>query len=93
MITGLFETHIEVSNLENAMSFYEEVLSLQLGRKEEDRRIAFYWIGSPGQAMLGLWEKQLVHARHFAFQCDVDWILHESVDFLRKKGLDPYNFL
>lgn len=93
MITGLFETHIEVSNLEKAMQFYEEILGLQPGRKEEERRIAFYWIAKHGQAMLGLWEKPQVHPRHFAFQCHADWILHESVAFLQSKGLQPYNFL
>jgi lactoylglutathione lyase len=93
MITTLFETHIEVSNLEKAMQFYQETLGLQLGMKEEARRIAFYWIGEPGNAMLGLWEVPKVHTRHFAFQCKADWILNESVHFLESRGLRPYNFL
>jgi len=31
LITGLFETHLRVANLERSMHFYEEVLGLQLG--------------------------------------------------------------
>jgi lactoylglutathione lyase len=93
MIIGLFETHIEVSNLEKAMQFYEGVLGLQLGLKDTARRIAFYWITNAGKAMLGLWEKAQVHQQHFAFQCEADWILNESVNFLRSKQLQPYNFL
>ena len=57
MITGLFETHINVTNLEASMEFYEKTLGLELGEKEEGRRAAFYWIGGHGEAMLGLWEK------------------------------------
>ena len=68
MITGLFETHINVENLEHSMQFYEEVLGLELGRKEEDRQVAFYWLGGHGEAMLGLWEKpveQVVQQQDF----------------------------
>jgi hypothetical protein len=35
------------------MHFYEQVLGLELGRFEENRRVAFYWIGKRGEAMLG----------------------------------------
>ncbi len=31
MITGLFETHINVANLERSMAFYEKVLGLEHG--------------------------------------------------------------
>lgn len=55
MITGLFETHIEVAGLETAMTFYSRLPGLILAHSETKRRIAFYWIGQPGEAMLGLW--------------------------------------
>jgi catechol-2,3-dioxygenase len=44
-ITGLFETHLQVRNLERSMEFYDKVLGLELGLKEESRRVAIYWIG------------------------------------------------
>ena len=53
IITGLFETHIKVRNLERAMTFYEDVIGLKLGTFEPNRGLAIYWI-IKGQAMLGL---------------------------------------
>ena len=45
--------------------------------------------------MLGLWEKpkEEIDVRHFAFQCDWDWILNESVSFLKANNLNFWNFL
>ena len=95
MIKGLYETHLEVSNLENATAFYRDTLDLELALVEEKRRIAFFWIGKTKEFMLGLWEKkdEPVHTRHFAFRCSPDDILNKSVDWLKQKGLQPYNFL
>src|SRR5258708_39987679 len=56
-ITGLFETHLRVRNLERSMEFYEKILGLELGMKEQARRVAFYWIGGRGKTALGLLEK------------------------------------
>ncbi|WP_407572912.1 VOC family protein [Deinococcus altitudinis] len=94
MIQGLFETHINVVNLERAMTFYGDVLGLRLGRLEEDRRVAFYWVGGEGEAMLGLWEKPAaqVTGQHFAFRCGLGDMLHAS-EFLRDRGLQGRNFL
>jgi Glyoxalase/Bleomycin resistance protein/Dioxygenase superfamily. len=40
--TGLFETHLQVKNLERSAEFYEKILGLELGMKEQERRVAFY---------------------------------------------------
>lgn len=48
MICGLFETHINVTDLARSMEFCGSVLGLELGRKEEARRVSFYWLGSRG---------------------------------------------
>ncbi|MBB5634383.1 catechol 2,3-dioxygenase-like lactoylglutathione lyase family enzyme [Pedobacter cryoconitis] len=95
MITGLYETHIYVENLQNSIAFYKNILGLEQCRYEEDRKIAFFWIGKPQEAMLGLWEKPKneIDKRHFAFRCDKEYILNESVDFLKAHDLKPYNFL
>lgn len=95
MIKGLFETHIYVSDLERSIDFYSNVLGLTQCHYEEERRIAFFWIGKPQEAMLGIWEKPKdeIDIRHFAFRCDVDDVLHKSVPFLESKSLQPYNFL
>ena len=94
MIKGLYETHVQVSDLENAIKFYTEILGLEFAHKEENRRIAFLWIGKNKESMLGLWEqKENLQTRHFAFTADKEDILNYSVEFLRTKNLTPYNFL
>lgn len=95
MIKGLFETHLFVENLETSIDFYKNVLKLEQCHFEEERRAAFFWIGKPKEAMLGLWEKPKseIEKRHFAFSCDKDFILNQATDFLKEQGLKPYNFL
>lgn len=94
MITGLYETHVQVSNLEEAIRFYTEVLGLELAYRDETRPIAFLWIGKNKESMLGLWEqRENLQTRHFAFTADKEDILNYSVDFLKNKDLKPYNFL
>ena len=95
MIKGLFETHLFVESLERSVNFYKNVLGLQQCYYEEERRAAFFWIGKPKQAMLGLWEKpkEEIDIRHFAFSCDVEDVLNTSVNFLKERNLKPYNFL
>ena len=95
MITGLYETHIFVENLERSIQFYKEVLGLKQCYFEEERRTAFFWIGKPKEAMLGLWEKpkEQIDKRHFAFRCDKEFILNNATEFLKSHKLQPYNFL
>jgi len=95
MIKGLFETHIFVEDLERSIDFYKNVLGLTPCNYTDERRIAFFWIGEPKTAMLGLWEKPKaqIDSRHFAFKCDVDDVLNKSVSFLKAANLQPYNFL
>lgn len=95
MITGLFETHLFVENLARSIDFYKNILQLELCYFEEERRAAFFWIGKPKEAMLGLWEKskEEIDKRHFAFRCETDFILNNASTFLTNKDLTPYNFL
>lgn len=95
MITGLYETHIYVEDLERSIAFYKNVLGLEQCHYDENRQIAFFWVGKPKEAMLGLWEKpkEEIDRRHFAFRCNKDFILNNASDFLEREGLNPYNFL
>ncbi len=95
MIKGLYETHLFVENLENSIDFYKNILGLEQCYLEEERRVAFFWIGKPKEAMLGLWEKpkEEICKLHVAFRCDVDDILYKSARFLKERNLKPYNFL
>lgn len=95
MIKGLYETHLFVENLEISIDFYTNILGLKQCRFNPDRRLAFFWIGKDKQAMLGLWEKpkEEIDQRHFAFECDPEWIVNESVSFLKSHNLNFWNFL
>ncbi len=95
MVKGLFETHIDVENLEASVDFYKNVMGLTPCYFDDSRRIAFFWVGPPKGAMLGLWEKpkEQICVRHFAFSSDEDDILNKSVSFLQQHNLKPYNFL
>src|ERR1700733_8225683 len=95
MITGLFETHIEVSNLEESMTFYSRLPGILLAHLEKKRRIAFFWLGKPGEAMLGLWKmtERPVAPRHFAFRCAAEYFTENAAVFLAQNGLEGYNFL
>lgn len=95
MIDGLFETHLNVTNLDRSVAFYRDVLGLDLGRYENERRAAFFWIGGHGQAMLGLWEQppERVLPQHFAFRGTIEDVLKRSAAWLSERGLPCHNFL
>ena len=94
MITGLFESHIQVSSLETSMKFYSALPGLELATIDQKRRIAFYWMGQRGEAMLGLWENKGDFApQHFAFRSEIDFILKEAVPTLNRMNIECYNFL
>jgi catechol 2,3-dioxygenase-like lactoylglutathione lyase family enzyme len=95
MIKGLYETHLFVEDLERSIAFYSNVIGLKQCRFGAERRTAFFWIGEDKQAMLGLWEKpkDQIDIRHFAFECEPDWILNESVRFLQSHNIKCWNFL
>jgi catechol-2,3-dioxygenase len=95
MIEGIYETHINVENLERSVRFYKDTLGLLQCYYSETRRIAFFWVGKPKEYMLGLWEKPKneIVIMHFAFRCDADDLLKRSVEFLKSRNLKPYNFL
>jgi lactoylglutathione lyase len=95
MINGLFETHINVRDLERSIAFYRDVMGLEMGTRDDNRRVAFLWMGGRGESMLGLWEKppEQVVQQHFAFRATVDDVLAKSVTWLDQRGLVCHNFL
>ncbi len=95
MIKGIYETHLNVQNLERSIDFYKNVLGLEQCSYDDDRRVAFFWVGKPQEYMLGIWEKPTAEIvrQHFAFRCDKEDILNKSINFLKDRNLKPYNFL
>jgi lactoylglutathione lyase len=43
--TGLFETHLTVSDLDRSIAFYRDVVGLPLALELPERGAAFLWIG------------------------------------------------
>jgi lactoylglutathione lyase len=93
-IRGLFESHLTVSDLDRSIRFYRDDLGLPLAQVFEERRVAFFWIGAPGKAMLGLWESGSGPNRmqlHIAFDVSLDAILN-SAQALHAAGIEPLDF-
>ena len=93
-VTHLFEAHVSVGDLDRSVAFYRAVVGLELAHVTDDRRAAFLWIGSHGQAMLGLWaagsapQKTTVHV---AFASSLDDVLRAPAA-LRAQGVTPLDF-
>ena len=83
---GLFEAHLDVTDLDRSIEFYVTMLGLEVARRgdvdasrtdahsRDARRFALLWIGGPGRAMLGLWERppERVVPQHLAFEVGLD---------------------
>jgi lactoylglutathione lyase len=104
-VHSLFETHVDVTDLNRSLEFYTVVLGLELAvQREVDaarvdahsrgaRRFALLWVGGRGRALLGLWERPQEHIRpqHFAFEVE----LHELpalVSRLEGQGIEFRDF-
>src|SRR3954447_9610965 len=55
-VDHLFEAHLIVADLDASMAFYRDRLGLELAQVIPARRAAFFWIGSRGNSMVGLWQ-------------------------------------
>jgi catechol 2,3-dioxygenase-like lactoylglutathione lyase family enzyme len=82
------------------MRFYRDVLGLELGRMEPERRVALYWVGQNRNTMLGLWEKppwireesnNRVQTQHIAFSVELK-DLHEAMQRLKQNGIELKDF-
>ena len=92
--TGLFESHLTVSDLGRSVTFYREVVGLPLALELPERGAAFFWIGAPGEAMLGLWSlgsSPVGLSLHVAFRASLDDVLG-ACDRLRSLGVTPLSF-
>jgi lactoylglutathione lyase len=91
---GVFESHLNVSDLQRSMAFFGGTLGLELAHVEQQRKVAFYWVGGPGKSMLGLWETGTSPLRvigHTAFAVELKEILAAPVR-LRAAGITPLDF-
>jgi lactoylglutathione lyase len=90
----LFEAHLTVTDLDEAIRFYRDVLGMRLAHVPDTRHAAFFWIGSPGHGMLGLWvagSSPLKIVSHVAFRVDLADVL-AAPWALRAAGITPLGF-
>ena len=93
-ISDLFEAHLFVTDLDQAIRFYGSQLGLPLAHVVPERNVAFFWIGAPRKAMLGLWETTAIPVSagaHLAFEVALDDV-HAAPSRLRKAGITPLDF-
>ena len=93
-VRGLFEAHLTVSDLDRSVSFYRDTVGLSLALHVPDRQAAFFWIGDPGGAMLGLWSlgsMPMALSLHVAFRSALEDVLG-ACDRLRRLGVTPLSF-
>ncbi|MBR2567198.1 MAG: VOC family protein [Paenibacillus sp.] len=93
MIKGIYETHLNVTDLTRSHHFYKNILGLPHAYGQPERGNSFYWIGGERHAMLGLWEKKpaQVQRQHFAFHVSLEDMKH-AVEYLENKGITTRNF-
>ena len=93
-VRGLFEVHMSVTDLDRAIAFYGDAVGLRLAHIESARHAAFFWIGAPGSAMLGLWRAgsapQTV-TQHTAFRASLADVIAAPLA-LRAAGITPLDF-
>lgn len=90
-VTGLYESHLTVSDLARSIAFYRDVVGLELAHTVPQRHAAFFWIGGRDRSMLGLWSigSSPIHLRlHIAFRTGLEQVIR-SVDALRSQGIVP----
>jgi lactoylglutathione lyase len=93
-VRGLFEAHLTVSDLGRAVTFYRDVVGLAVALEVPDRSAAFFWIGGPGQALLGLWSlgrAPLGVSLHVAFSASLNDVV-DACDRLSSRGVTPLSF-
>ena len=91
---GVFEVHLAVSDLEQSIAFYRDTLGLELAHRQPARGAAFFWVGRPGDAMIGLWDAGPAPQRmtsHTAFRASLADVLAAPAA-LRAAGVTPLDF-
>lgn len=86
----IYETHVYTKKLETAVEFYEKKLELDVAYIIPERRVAFFYLGEPGERefMLGVWEvpEDKFRPNHFAFSLPYEEFM-EVPTFLTSKGI------
>ena len=95
VVDRLFEAHLTVTNLNRSMAFYRECLGFELAHVVPERQAAFFWIGSRGTTMLGLWGSGSGPQKtttHIAFAAALDDVI-AAPQRLQSVGITALDFV
>ncbi|EWG10146.1 VOC family protein [Cytobacillus firmus] len=83
----LYEAHLNSSNLERSIKFYEN-LGFKVAYTTEDRKAAFFFLGENKENMLGMWETKdtPIRRNHIAFSVSPEK-LRGIIPFLMEKDI------
>jgi lactoylglutathione lyase len=93
-VDRLFEAHLTVADLDASIAFYRDRVGLELAHIVPARQAAFFWAGSRGTTMLGLWlggsapQKTTTHIAFAARREDVI----AAPRALQRAGITPLDF-
>jgi lactoylglutathione lyase len=93
-VTGIFEAHLTVAELDRSVAFYRDVVGLPVALEVPQRGAAFLWVGGQGDAMLGLWSlgsTPMALSLHVAFRASIEAVLG-ACERLRARGVTPLSF-
>lgn len=93
-VDRLFETHLVVADLDASIAFYRDRLGLELAHVVPARQAAFFWVGSRGTTMLGLWAGGSAPQKtttHIAFVARRDDVI-AAPRVLQSVGITPLDF-
>ncbi len=93
-VKRLFETHLTVADLDRSMAFYRDVVHLGVGLEMPERGAVFFWVGEPGDSMLGLWSTgsmPMGMRLHIAFEVELSDLL-DAPRRLRDHEVTPLSF-
>jgi lactoylglutathione lyase len=86
-IRGLYEIAVKVKDLERAEAFYRDVLGLEVGVRDEERRWVFLRAGGE-EGMVVLQEDKFTWPlMHFAFRVD-EAEIERAAEELRRRGIE-----
>jgi len=93
-ILRLFEAHLTVTDLHASIAFYRDRLGFELAHIVAERQAAFFWLGSRGTTMLGLWAGGSAPQKtttHIAFAATRDDVI-AAPRALQLAGITPLDF-
>ena len=96
-IHGLFETHLTVSDLQRSITFYRDIVGLELALEVSERNAPFFWVGNNAsrRSMLGLWSVGTAPIGlnlHIAFEVAAINDLLDAPKRLKDNGIIPLSF-